>query len=201
MFPCTKNLMIFFVSCIGKRGFPMSRIGNFGFLCIGFHNFLNLNRPEPNTLSDTMTLTRKVTGITMALAGFTFFAWFIALNTISPAIPAGLQGTANFFMILSALTGVGFLVSGGMTFFGHDQYAAQQNAILEKGLVEKEKNPGKPPAYKSLPAPTAHKAKTDKDTAEHDDVVVVEEEEKKKGGQDNRSGEGSWAAPSKTGWG
>ncbi len=142
-----------------------------------------------------MTLTRKVTGVTMILAGFTFFAWFIALNTISPAIPAGLQGTANFFMILSALTGVGFLVSGGMTFFGHDQYTEQR-----RNISEKERSYDKNPVYKPLPVPTAQKAKTDI-SSEHEDVVVVEEEEKKKDGRDDHSGEGSWEAPSKTGWG
>ncbi len=142
-----------------------------------------------------MTLTRKVTGVTMILAGFTFFAWFIALNTISPAIPAGLQGTANLFMILSALTGVGFLVSGGMAFFGHDQYMEQRRT-----LSERETNPDKSPVYRPLPVPVAQKAKTD-NSSEHEDVVVVEEYDKKKDEQDEHSDDGSWAAPSKTGWG
>ncbi len=127
-----------------------------------------------------MTIARKVTGVTMVLAGFTFFAWFIALNTISPAIPEGLQGTASFFMILSAMTGIGFLISGGMTFFGHDQRAPDavekpvRAVAVKEGKVEK--------------AEKAEKAEEEK--------VEIEETAEEKG--DKKDG---WQPPSKTGWG
>lgn len=126
----------------------------------------------------------------MVLAGFTFFAWFVALNTISPAIPEGLQGTAKLFMILSAVTGLGFLVSGGMTFFGHDQYVEEQR-----------KNPTeKNPVFKPLPKPLFSRpavvAQTEKEPEE--DVTIEVGGEKKKEDEEKKEG---WDAPSKTGWG
>lgn len=140
-----------------------------------------------------MSVTRKVTGLTMILAGFTFFAWFIALNTISPAIPEGLQGTARLFMVLSGITGLGFLVSGGMTFFGHDQYVQEQKNFLEKSAVKTQ-------PYKPLPKPlfsnTAAQAATVKEPEE--DVTIEVGEEKKKENEKKKEG---WEAPSKTGWG
>ena len=136
-----------------------------------------------------MSVTRKVTGLTMIVAGFTFFAWFIALNTISPAIPEGLQGTARLFMILSGITGLGFLVSGGMTFFGHDQYVQEQKNFLEKSSF---KTPPKPLFFK----PAAQTAPAVKEPEE--DVTIEVDEEKKKEDEEKKEG---WDAPSKTGWG
>ncbi|MFH0889686.1 MAG: hypothetical protein V1836_00900 [Candidatus Aenigmatarchaeota archaeon] len=123
-----------------------------------------------------MTITRKVTGVTMILAGFTFFAWFVALNTIFPAIPEGLQGTASFFMILSAVTGVGFLISGGMTFFGHDQYTQET-------------------AKKQANQPAAKDKEEKIEKSEEEEIQIGEPS----GEKDNKK-EG-WQSPSKTGWG
>ncbi len=139
-----------------------------------------------------MSVTRKITGLTMIVAGFTFFAWFIALNTISPSIPEGLQGTSKLFMILSAVTGLGFLISGGMSFFGHEEYVGQQ------------KNPVN--AYKPLPKPLFSKPsvpqnKPAEDGKEDDVTVEVGEEKKKDESQENKKNKDGWEAPSKTGWG
>ena len=128
-----------------------------------------------------MTATRKVTGIAMILAGFTFFAWAIALNIISPVVPENLKGTADLFLILSALTGISFLVSGGMNLFGHDQYVPKQ--IEEK------------PIYKPLP-PAEPAPSTPSLIIEEEDPNKILPEKKKKEEEDE-----TWAAPSKTGWG
>ncbi|MBI4177530.1 MAG: hypothetical protein HY516_04135 [Candidatus Aenigmarchaeota archaeon] len=139
-----------------------------------------------------MSVTGKITGLTMVVAGFTFFAWFIALNTISPSIPEGLQGTAKLFMVLSAVTGLGFLVSGGMAFFGHEQHSEEQNTKKAEKAAEKGQ------FFKSLPKPASNPPATqDVAEKESEDVVIEVDEEKKKDG-DNKAG---WEAPSNTGWG
>ncbi len=138
-----------------------------------------------------MSVTRKVTGLTMIVAGFTFFAWVIALNTISPAIPEGLQGTAKLFMILSGVTGVGFLVSGGMTFFGQDQYE-------EERRNDTKKDSSKNSVYKPLPKPLFASAAPQNTATESDDITVEVGGDKKKEDEEKKEG---WDAPSKTGWG
>ena len=135
-----------------------------------------------------MSVTGKITGLTMIVAGFTFFAWFIALNTISPSIPEGLQGTSKLFMILSAVTGFGFLISGGLYFFGHEEY------------VDRQKTSG---TYKPLPKPPSSQNKPVKN--EEDDVTIEVGEEKKtdenENNKENEKNKEGWKAPSKTGWG
>ncbi len=150
-----------------------------------------------------MSVTRKVTGLTMIVAGFTFFAWFVALNTISPAIPEGLQGTAKLFMILSAVTGLGFLISGGMTFFGHDQYAEERKANLSVNSDQK-KNPDK-----LVPKPLFSKSPPRSPSETEEEVVELEQENE--GGENNAPPDSKkkedaekkegWDAPSRTGWG
>ncbi len=139
-----------------------------------------------------MSVTGKITGLTMIVAGFTFFAWFIALNTISPSIPEGLQGTSRLFMILSAVTGLGFLISGGLSVFGHGEYEEKQN------------NPAKSQVYKPLPKPLFSKPSAPKDEpAEDEEDVAIEvgEEKKTDEGKETEKKKEGWEAPSKTGWG
>ncbi|MBI2085498.1 MAG: hypothetical protein HYT71_03215 [Candidatus Aenigmarchaeota archaeon] len=137
-----------------------------------------------------MSVTGKITGLTMIVAGFTFFAWFVALNTISPSIPEGLQGTSRLFMILSAVTGLGFLISGGLSVFGHEENVGQQ------------KNPAN--VYKPLPKPLFSRpsASQNKQAEDEEDVAIeVGEEKKTVDPEENKKKKEGWEAPSKTGWG
>lgn len=138
----------------------------------------------------------------MILAGFTFFAWFIALNTISPAIPEGLQGTAKLFMVLSALTGLGFLVSGGMEFFGHDQHAAEGKTNFSENSDQK-KMPDKPAPKPLFSKPQFSEPLPRPSPETEEEVVELEQEGEKEGSNapPNPKKKEGWEAPSRTGWG
>lgn len=62
----------------------------------------------------------KIIGMVFFVAGFTFLSQGIGLNSLANIVPQSFGPAIQLFTVLAIVSGIGFLVAGGLFFFEHE---------------------------------------------------------------------------------
>ncbi len=68
----------------------------------------------------------KIIGLVFFAAGFTFLSQGIGLNSLAGIVPQSFGPAIQLFTALAIVSGLGFLVAGGLFFFEHEYVVGGQ---------------------------------------------------------------------------
>ncbi|MFH1106084.1 MAG: hypothetical protein V1731_02640 [Candidatus Aenigmatarchaeota archaeon] len=68
----------------------------------------------------------KIIGLVFFAAGFTFLSQGIGLNSLAAIVPQSFGPAIQLFTALAIVSGLGFLIAGGLFFFEHGYVVGEQ---------------------------------------------------------------------------